>query len=83
MGVRNAMSVDREVLAFYVKTLKRVAPGATWTGAGIGKDPINLVRWSLNLAGTRELHSKTTCAWTSIRGTVQRGAGAASRSLVR
>ena len=33
MGIRNAMPVDREVLAFYVRTLQRVAPGATWTGA--------------------------------------------------
>jgi len=27
---------------FYVKTLKRLAPDATWTGAGIGKDQITL-----------------------------------------
>ena len=38
MGVKNAMPVDREVFEFYVKTLKRLAPDATWTGAGIGKD---------------------------------------------
>jgi uncharacterized protein (DUF849 family) len=51
MGVKNAMPVDREVFEFYVKTLARLAPGATWTGAGIGRDQITLARWSLELGG--------------------------------
>lgn len=51
MGIRNAMPVDREVLAFYVRTLQRVAPGATWTGAGIGRDQMTMARWSLELGG--------------------------------
>jgi 3-keto-5-aminohexanoate cleavage enzyme len=51
MGVKNAMPVDREVFEFYVETLKRLAPDATWTGAGIGKDQITLNRWSLELGG--------------------------------
>ena len=51
MGVRNAMPVDREVFEFYVATLKRLAPDATWTGAGIGKDQLTLNRWSLELGG--------------------------------
>lgn len=51
MGVRNAMPVDRAVFDFYVATLKRLAPNATWTGAGIGKDQITLNRWSLELGG--------------------------------
>ena len=51
MGVKNAMPVDREVFEFYVKTLKRLAPDATWTGAGIGRDQNTLVRWSLELGG--------------------------------
>jgi uncharacterized protein (DUF849 family) len=51
MGVKNAMPVDREVLEFYVKTLKRLAPEATWTGAGIGRDQVTLQRWSLELGG--------------------------------
>ena len=32
MGVKNAMPVDRPVFEFYVATLKRLAPDATWTG---------------------------------------------------
>ena len=55
MGVKNAMPVDREVFEFYVKTLKRLAPDATWTGAGIGRDQSKLAEWSLELGG----HART------------------------
>jgi 3-keto-5-aminohexanoate cleavage enzyme len=51
MGVKNAMPVDRDVFLFYVQTLKRLAPDATWTGAGIGRDQLTLIRWSLELGG--------------------------------
>ncbi|MGO4332435.1 3-keto-5-aminohexanoate cleavage protein [Cupriavidus sp. 2TAF22] len=51
MGIKNAMPVDREVLAFYVQTLRRLAPDATWTGAGIGRDQLTMARWSLELGG--------------------------------
>ena len=51
MGVKNAMPVDRETFEFYVRTVKRLAPDATWTGAGIGKDQLTLNRWSLELDG--------------------------------
>jgi len=51
MGIKNAMPTDREVLEFYVRTLKRLAPDATWTGAGIGRDQRTLVQWSLELGG--------------------------------
>jgi len=51
MGIKNAMPVDREVFEFYVRTLKRLSPQATWTGAGIGRDQMTLARWSLELGG--------------------------------
>jgi 3-keto-5-aminohexanoate cleavage enzyme len=51
MGIQNAMPADREVLAFYVQTLRRLSPHATWTGAGIGRDQLTLARWSLELGG--------------------------------
>jgi uncharacterized protein (DUF849 family) len=51
MGIRNAMPVDRPVFDFYVDTLNRIAPGATWTGAGIGRDQMTLARWSLERGG--------------------------------
>ena len=51
MGVKNAMPVDRQSFEFYIATLKRIAPDATWTGAGIGRDQITLAKWSLELGG--------------------------------
>lgn len=51
MGVKNAMPVDRETFEFYIKTLKRLAPDATWTGAGIGREQLTLNEWSLELGG--------------------------------
>ena len=51
MGVKNAMPVDRDSFEFYVTTLKRLAPDATWTGAGIGRNQITLAEWSLELGG--------------------------------
>jgi 3-keto-5-aminohexanoate cleavage enzyme len=51
MGVKNAMPVDRETFNFYIDTLKRIAPDATWTGAGIGKGQLMLNRWSLEAGG--------------------------------
>ncbi len=51
MGVKNAMPVDRDVFEFYVRTLQRLTPDATWTGAGIGKDQFTLARWSLEFGG--------------------------------
>ncbi len=51
MGVKNAMPVDRATFDFYVATLKRLAPEATWTGAGIGSGQIMLNHWSLELGG--------------------------------
>ena len=50
-GVKNAMPVNHDVLEFYVDQLRKLAPDATWTGAGIGKDQITLARWSLELGG--------------------------------
>src|SRR4051812_1255431 len=51
MAVKNAMPVDKEVFEFYARILHRLAPDATWTGAGIGRDQLTLVRWSLALGG--------------------------------
>lgn len=51
MGIKNAMPVDREVFEFYVRTLNRLSPQATWTGAGIGREQMTLARWSLELGG--------------------------------
>lgn len=51
MGIRNAMPVDRRVFEFYVETLKRLSPQATFTGAGIGRDALTVARWSMGMGG--------------------------------
>jgi 3-keto-5-aminohexanoate cleavage enzyme len=65
MGVKNAMPVDKETFDYYVKTLKRLAPDATWTGAGIGKDQITLNRWSLEAGGHCRTGLEDNIRWDS------------------
>jgi 3-keto-5-aminohexanoate cleavage enzyme len=55
MGVRNAMPVDRDVFDFYVATVRRIAPDATWCGAGIAGGQIQLNEWSIAAGG----HTRT------------------------
>jgi len=55
MGVKNAMPVDRAVFDFYVETVRRLAPDATWCGAGIGRDQVTLNEWSIAAGG----HTRT------------------------
>ncbi len=55
MGVKNAMPVDSEVFDFYVKTVKRLSPNATWCGAGVGANQIVLNEWSIKAGG----HTRT------------------------
>ncbi len=55
MGVKNAMPVDRAVFDFYVETVRRLAPDATWCGAGVGKDQVTLNAWSIAAGG----HTRT------------------------
>ncbi|WP_203561125.1 3-keto-5-aminohexanoate cleavage protein [Jiella pacifica] len=51
MGVKNAMPADRDSFAFFAKTLNRLAPDATFTGAGIGRHQTTLIDWSLEEGG--------------------------------
>ncbi|MBS0317729.1 MAG: 3-keto-5-aminohexanoate cleavage protein [Proteobacteria bacterium] len=51
MGIKNAMPADRRVFEFYALTLRRLSPGATFTGAGIGRDALTVARWAMELGG--------------------------------
>jgi len=55
MGVKNAMPADKPTFDFYIATLKRLAPGAQWCGAGIGPQQIVLNEWSIAAGG----HTRT------------------------
>lgn len=55
MGVKNAMPADRDVFEYYVRTVRRLMPEATWCGAGIGPNQIVLNEWSVELGG----HTRT------------------------
>ncbi len=50
-GVKNAMPALRDVLEFQVAQLKKLAPDATWTAAGIGRHQLEVNHWSLELGG--------------------------------
>lgn len=49
---------DRDAFLFFVETLRRLAPEATWTGVGRGKSDLELARWSIETGG----HGKATVA---------------------
>jgi 3-keto-5-aminohexanoate cleavage enzyme len=51
MGIQNAMPADQRVFEFYVETLKRLSPRATFTGAGIGRHALEVARWAMAAGG--------------------------------
>jgi 3-keto-5-aminohexanoate cleavage enzyme len=56
MGVKNAMPADREVFAFYIRTVKRLfGDDAPWCAAGIGAAQITLNEWAVAAGG----HART------------------------
>ena len=55
MGVKNAMPVDKDVFDYYIKTVNRLAPSATWCAAGIGQHQITVNEWAIAAGG----HTRT------------------------
>ena len=51
MGVKNAMPADLNVFEYYISTVKRLLPKASWCGAGIGKNQKTLNEWCIKLGG--------------------------------
>jgi 3-keto-5-aminohexanoate cleavage enzyme len=54
-GVKNAMPADKDVFDYYVKTVNRLAPGAEWCAAGIGRHQIEVNEWCVSAGG----HTRT------------------------
>ena len=51
MGVKNAMPADFDVFEYYIATVQRLLPNASWCGAGIGKNQKKLNEWCVKLGG--------------------------------
>lgn len=51
MGIKNAMPADHDVFEYYVKTVKRLAPDASWCAAGIGRNQSIINEWCLEFGG--------------------------------
>ena len=55
MGVKNAMPADEDGFRYFIRTLERLAPGAEWCAAGIGRHQIELNEWCVASGG----HART------------------------
>lgn len=51
MGIQNALPADEYLLDLLLSALKRVAPNATWTAAGIGRHQNDVIEWVLERKG--------------------------------
>jgi uncharacterized protein (DUF849 family) len=51
MGIKNALPVEEYLLDLLLSVLKRVAPNATWTAAGIGRHQKDVIEWVLQRKG--------------------------------
>jgi 3-keto-5-aminohexanoate cleavage enzyme len=51
MGIKNALPVEKYLLDLMLSVLKRVAPNATWTAAGIGRHQSEVIEWVLQRNG--------------------------------
>ncbi|MCS0628225.1 3-keto-5-aminohexanoate cleavage protein [Telluria mixta] len=51
MGIKNALPADEHVLDLLLGELKRLAPKATWTAAGIGRHQRDVIEWVLQRDG--------------------------------
>ena len=55
LGISGAMPVRRKLLEFLIDELATLAPGATWSAMGIGRNQFEVNKWSLELGG----HART------------------------
>jgi 3-keto-5-aminohexanoate cleavage enzyme len=57
-GQKCGVPSDRDAFLFFVETLRRLAPEATWSGLGSGSTELKVARWSIEMGG----HCKATVA---------------------
>jgi 3-keto-5-aminohexanoate cleavage enzyme len=67
MGVKNAMPAIRPAFDFMVDELIRLAPAATWTGAGIGRHQLEVNHWSLARGGHCRTGLEDNIRWDETR----------------
>ena len=51
MGIPNALPAQKHILQFLIQELEANLPGATWTGAGVGRHQVTLHQWAIELGG--------------------------------
>jgi 3-keto-5-aminohexanoate cleavage enzyme len=51
LGIKNALPVEEHLIDLLLGELKRLAPKATWTAAGIGRHQADVIRWVLQRGG--------------------------------
>jgi 3-keto-5-aminohexanoate cleavage enzyme len=51
LGIKNALPVEEHLIDLLLGELKRLAPKATWTAAGIGRHQADVIRWVLQRDG--------------------------------
>lgn len=51
LGIKNALPVEEYLLDMMLSVLKRLAPNATWTAAGIGRHQSQVIEWVLQRQG--------------------------------
>jgi uncharacterized protein (DUF849 family) len=51
LGIKNALPVEEHLIDLLLGELKRVAPKATWTAAGIGRHQKDVIEWVLQRKG--------------------------------
>jgi 3-keto-5-aminohexanoate cleavage enzyme len=51
MGIKNALPAEEYLLDVMLAVLKRIAPQATWTAAGIGRHQNEVIEWVLKRKG--------------------------------
>jgi 3-keto-5-aminohexanoate cleavage enzyme len=67
LGVKNAMPCIRRAFDFMVDEVTRLAPGATWVAAGIGRHQLEVNHWCLERGGHCRTGLEDNIRWDEKR----------------